>query len=57
MSTYRNELPIVNVMKWKEKWTLEMMSTVLAVKMTRINHFTVGAFSFNKNYSFRGKIN
>ena len=21
------------------------------------NHFTIGAFNFNKNYSFRGEIN
>jgi 3D (Asp-Asp-Asp) domain-containing protein len=48
MSTYRNERSIVNVIKWKEKKTLEIMCTLLAVKMTRINHFTVGAFNFNK---------
>jgi len=57
VSTYRNERSIVNVTKWKEKRTVEMMCTLLAVTMTRIIHFRVGAFNFNKNYSFEGKIN
>jgi hypothetical protein len=58
MSTYRNERSIVDVIKWKEKRTLEMMCTLLAVKMmTRIHHFKVGAFNFNKNYSLKCRTN